>query len=148
MLAKKQKNTVCQGRAKPVYSNLDKLYSFCYCPYAKQKGMHRKRQTSPRIKGRHLKETVAHRDGGLLFMRHIAFFRGICGKQAFSPCFVSFAQLRRVSQDPKQILIRIQAVLLRRSPSPFQSGCRSRRWPARHPACWQRANFSAPSQMV
>ena len=47
-------------------------------------------------------------------MRHIAFFRGICGKQAFSPCFVSFAQLRRVSQDPKQILIRIQAVLLRR----------------------------------
>ena len=27
----------------------------------------RKRQTSPRIKGRHLKETVAHRDGGQLF---------------------------------------------------------------------------------
>ena len=26
-----------------------------------------KRQTSPRIKGRHLKETVAHRDGGQLF---------------------------------------------------------------------------------
>lgn len=40
LLAKKQKNTVCQGRAKPVYFNLDKLYSFCYCPYAKQKGMH------------------------------------------------------------------------------------------------------------
>ena len=31
------------------------------------KGRHRKRQTSPRIKGRHLKETVAHRDGGQLF---------------------------------------------------------------------------------
>ena len=60
----------------------------------------RKRQTSPRIKGRHLKETVAHWDGGLLFMRHIAFFRGICGKQLFSPCFISFAQLRRVLQEP------------------------------------------------
>ena len=60
----------------------------------------RKRQTSSRIKGRHLKETVAHRDGGLLFMRHMAFFRSICGKQAFCPCFVSFAQLRRVLQEP------------------------------------------------
>ena len=60
----------------------------------------RNRQTSPRIKGRHLKETVAHRDGGLLFMRHIAFFRGICGKQLFSPCFIRFAQLRRVLQEP------------------------------------------------
>ena len=59
-----------------------------------------KRQTSPRIKGRHLKETVAHRDGGLLFMRHMAFFRGICGKQLFSPCFIRFAQLRRVLQEP------------------------------------------------
>ena len=38
------------------------------------------RQTSPRIKGCHLKENCCHRDGGLLFMRHIAFFRGICGK--------------------------------------------------------------------
>jgi len=28
-----------------------------------------------------------------------------------------------------------------RFPSPFQSGCRSRRWPARHRAYWQRANF-------
>ena len=67
----------------------------------------RKRQTSSRIKGRHLKETVAHRDGGLLFMRHIAFFRGICRKQLFSPCFIRFAQLRRISQNPKQIAVRI-----------------------------------------
>ena len=67
----------------------------------------RKRQTSPRIKGRHLKETVAHRDGGQLFLRYIAFFRGICGKQAFSPCFVSFAQLRRSLQDPQQVSVRI-----------------------------------------
>ena len=47
-------------------------------------------------------------------MRHIAFFRGICGKQAFSPCFVSFAQLRRSLQDPQQVSVRIQAVFLRR----------------------------------
>ena len=67
----------------------------------------RKRQTSSRIKGRHLKETVAHRDGGQLFLRYIAFFRGICGKQAFSPCLVSFAQLRRSLQDPQQVSVRI-----------------------------------------
>ena len=33
-----------------------------------------------------------------------------------------------------------------RFPSPFQSSCRSRRWPARHPAYWQRASSSCPSQ--
>ena len=75
---------------------------------AKKAGLSwRKRQTSPRIKGRHLKETVAHWDGGQLFLRYIAFFRGICGKQAFSPCFVSFAQLRRSLQDPQQVSVRI-----------------------------------------
>ena len=47
-------------------------------------------------------------------MRHIAFFRGLCGKQLFSPCFISFAQLRRISQNPQQIAVWIQAVLLRR----------------------------------
>ena len=47
-------------------------------------------------------------------MRHIAFFRGICWKQLFSPCFISFAQLRRISQNPKQVLVRVQAVFLRR----------------------------------
>ena len=46
-------------------------------------------------------------------MSHIAFFRGICGKQLFSPCFISFAQLRRVSQNPQQITVRIKAILLR-----------------------------------
>ena len=47
-------------------------------------------------------------------MRHIAFFRGICGKQLFGPYFVSFAQLRRILQNPQQIMVRIKAVLLRR----------------------------------
>ena len=47
-------------------------------------------------------------------MRHIAFFRGICGKQLFSPCFIRFAQLRRVLQNPQQITVRIKAILLRR----------------------------------
>ena len=49
-----------------------------------------------------------------IILRHIAFFRGICGKQLFSPCFIRFAQLRRVLQDPQQIAVRIKAVLLRR----------------------------------
>ena len=47
-------------------------------------------------------------------MRYIAFFRGICGKQLFSPCFVRFAQPRRVLQNPQQITVRIKAVFLRR----------------------------------
>ena len=47
-------------------------------------------------------------------MRHIAFFRGSRGKQLFSPCFISFAQLRRVLQNPQQITVRIKAILLRR----------------------------------
>ena len=37
---------------------------------------------------------------------------------------------------------------LSHSPSPFQSGCRSRCWPARRPAYWQTASSSCPSQMV
>ena len=47
-------------------------------------------------------------------MSHIAFFRDICGKQAFRPRFISLAQLRRISQSPQQIAVRIKAVLLRR----------------------------------
>ena len=73
-----------------------------------------KRQTYPRIKRSPSQGAFAHRDGGLLFMRHIAFFRGICGKQAFCPWFVSFTQLRRSLQDPQQVSVRIQAVFLRR----------------------------------
>ena len=42
----------------PAKANVDALYN---------QSEKRKRQTSPRIKGRHLKETVAHRDGGQLF---------------------------------------------------------------------------------
>ena len=47
-------------------------------------------------------------------MRHITFFRGFRGQQLFSPCFISFAQLRRVLQNPQQITVRIKAILLRR----------------------------------
>ena len=50
---------------------------------------------------------TAHRDGGLLLLRHIAFFRSTRGKQLFGPCFISFTQLRRVSQNPEQILVRV-----------------------------------------
>ena len=57
-----------------------------------------KRKTKPRKKA--AISAAAHRDGGQLFLRHITFFRGICGKQLFSPCFISFAQLRRVLQEP------------------------------------------------
>lgn len=33
-----------------------------------------------------------------------------------------------------------------RSPSPSQSGCKSRRWTGLRPVCWQRASSSGPSQ--
>ena len=69
--------------------------------------MESNRQTSPRIKGRHLKENCCSPRWRSIILQHIAFFRSICGKQLFSPCFVSFAQLRRISQNPKQIAVRI-----------------------------------------
>ena len=48
------------------------------------------------------------------FFRHITFFRGICGQQLFHLCGILFARLWRILQDPQQIAVRIQAVLLRR----------------------------------
>ena len=47
-------------------------------------------------------------------MRHITFFRGSRGQQLFTPCFIRFAQPRRISQNPKQILVRIKVISLRR----------------------------------
>lgn len=47
-------------------------------------------------------------------MRHIAFFRGICGKQLFSPCGILFAQHRCTLQNPKKVFVRVKFVLLRR----------------------------------
>ena len=47
-------------------------------------------------------------------MRHIAFFRGISRQQLFRPRFIYFAQPRCISQDPKQISVRIKVILLRR----------------------------------
>ena len=44
----------------------------------------------------------------------MTFFRGSRGQQLFSPCFISFAQLRRVLQNPQQITVRIKGILLRR----------------------------------
>ena len=73
-----------------------------------------KRQTSPRIKRLPSQGAAAHRDGGLLFLRHTTFFRSVCGKQLSSSCGILFAQLWCILQDPKQISIWIQAVFLRR----------------------------------
>ena len=69
--------------------------------------MESNRQTSPRIKGRHLKENCCSPRWRSIILQHIAFFRGICGKQLFSPCFIRFAQPQRISQNPKQIAVRI-----------------------------------------
>ena len=44
--------------------------------------------------------------GGLLFLRHIAFFRGSRGKQLFGPCLICFAQTRRISLDSKKLSVR------------------------------------------
>ena len=62
--------------------------------------MESNRQTSPRIKGRHLKENCCSPRWRSIILQHIAFFRGICGKQLFSPCGIRFTQLRRVLQEP------------------------------------------------
>ena len=62
--------------------------------------MESNRQTSPRIKGRHLKENCCSPRWRSIILQHIAFFRGICGKQLFSPCSIRFAQPRRILQEP------------------------------------------------
>ena len=51
-----------------------------------------KRKTWARKKAAISRRATAHRDGGLLLLRHIAFFWGVRGQQLFSPCFISFAQ--------------------------------------------------------
>ena len=42
--------------------------------------LNRKRQTSPRIKGRHPKASCCSPRWRSIILQHIAFFRGICGK--------------------------------------------------------------------
>ena len=60
------------------------------------------------------KRAAAHRDGGLLFLRHTTFFRSVCGKQLFIPCGILFAQLWCILQDPKKVFVRVKFVFLRR----------------------------------
>ena len=62
---------------------------------------------------------------------------GLSREAAFQPMFHQFRSVAARFAEPTADNGTDQG----HSPSPFQSGCRSRRWPARHRAYWQRANF-------
>ena len=106
--------------------------------------MRRKRQTSPRIKGRHLKESFCSPRWRSSIIAAYSILSGHLREAAFQSMLHQFRSDPARFAEPTADNDTDQG----RSPSPFPSGCRSRRWPVRHRAYWQRANFSAPSQMV
>ena len=106
-----------------------------------------KRQTSPRIKSK--RKTKPRKKA--------AISRSFCSPRWRSFIYESYSilsgHLREAAFQPMLHQFRSAAARFAEptadngtdqghSPSPFQSGCRSRRWPARHRAYWQRASSS------
>ena len=110
---------------------------------AKKAGLSwRKRQTSPRIKGRHLQECCFSLRWRSSIIAAYSILSGHLREAAFQSML---HQLRSVAAHFAGSKADI-GTGPGRSPSPFPSGCRSRRWPVRHRVCWQRASSSCPSQ--
>ena len=110
-----------------------------------------KRQTSPRIKSK--RKTKPRKKA--------AISRSCCSPRWRSFIFAAYnilpERLREAAFQPMLCQFRSVAAQSAGSTasigtdpscflSPFQSGCRSRRWPARRPAYWQTASSSCPSQ--
>ena len=99
-----------------------------------------KRQTSPRIKRPPSQRSFCSpRWRSIIFAAH-NILSGLSREAAFQPMFHQFRSVAARFAEPTADNGTDQG----HSPSPFQSGCRSRRWPARHRAYWQRANFFRP----
>ena len=101
----------------------------------------RKRKTKPRKKAAISRSCCSPRWRSFIFaaynilperLREAAFQPMLC--QFRSVAAQSAGSTASIGTDPSCFL------------SPFQSGCRSRRWPARRPAYWQTASSSCPSQ--
>ena len=154
---------ICQTIVEPTNTGLgsdcfalvwvkDKLYGLNGSGYAptyltaeaaKKAGLSwRKRQTSPRIKGRHLQECCFSPRWRSSIIAAYSILSGHLREAAFQSML---HQLRSVAAHFAGSKADI-GTGPGRSPSPFPSGCRSRRWPVRHRVCWQRASSSFPSQ--
>ena len=101
------------------------------------KQMKSKRQTSPRIKGRHLKESCCSPRWRSFIYEAYSILPGHLREAAFQPMLHQFCSVAARFAGA----IADNGTDLSRSPSPFQSDCRSRCWPVRRPAYWQTAIF-------
>ena len=104
--------------------------------------MESNRQTSPRIKGRHLKENCCSPRWRSFIYEAYSILPGHLQEAAFRPMLHQFHSVAAHFAEPKAD----NGTDLSRPPSPFQSGCRSRCWSVRRPAYWQTASSSCPSQ--
>ena len=95
--------------------------------------LYSKRQTSPRIKGRHLKENCCSPRWRSFIYEAYSILPGHLREAAFQPMLHQFRSAPAHFAEPKAD----SGTDLSRSPSPFQSGCRSRCWPERRPAYWR-----------
>ena len=89
----------------------------------------RKRQTSPRIKGRHPKSP---RWRSFIYEAY-SILPGHLREAGFQPMLHQFHSVAAHFAEPTAD----NGTDLSRSPSPFQSDCRSRCWPERRPAYWR-----------
>ena len=104
--------------------------------------LYSKSQTSPRIKGRHLKENCCSPRWRSFIYEAYSILPGHLREAAFQPMLHQFHSVAARFAGA----IADNGTDLSRSPSPFQSSCRSRCWPERRPAYWQTASSSCPSQ--
>ena len=86
---------------------------------------------------RHLKVSCCSPRWRSFIYEAYSILSGLSREAAFQPMFHQFRSVAARFAEPTADNGTDQG----HSPSPFQSGCRSRRWPARHRAYWQRANF-------
>ena len=104
--------------------------------------MESNRQTSPRIKGRHLKENCCSPRWRSIIFAVYSILPGHLREVAFQPMLRPFCSAPARFAEPTADNGTDQG----RFPSPFQSSCRSRCWPVRRPAYWQTASSFCPSQ--
>ena len=117
-------------------------YSKLLIPTKALRFHNRKLQTSPRIKGRHLKASCCSLGWRSIIFAVYSILPGHLREAAFQPMLHPFCSVAACFAGAKAD----SGMEPSRSPSPFQSSCRSRCWSVRRPAYWQTASSSCPSQ--
>ena len=93
-------------------------------------------------KGRHLKESYCSPRWRSIIFTAYSILPGHLRESAFKPRLHLFRLNSAYFAGPRANI----GTEPSRSPSPFQSSCRSRRWPARRRLYWQTDSSSCPSQ--